>query len=665
MAATLDEALLAAAQPRVPLFDRELSWLQFNRRVVSEAENAEVPLLERVKFLAIASRNLDEFLMIRVGELRDFIAAGDWQQVAKLALIRAEIRRLLDDMYGCLDALGLGIERGARDDALFEQSLEPVLTPVAIEAGQPFPFIVNRALHLALRLESEQGQARVVVVKISDVLPRLVKRGETWALLEDLIASCIDRCFPGLTLRSSVAFRAIRNSDMSIKEDDAEDILQVVETEVRRRERREVVWLEVERGGDAEMIELLREGTQTAEEDVYVAPGPLRIADLMMLHDAGDPRLKDPPFVPRMPARLATGENIFDVIRQGDILLHRPYESFAAVVELLQTAADDPDVVAIKQTLYRSDPESPVVEALARAAECGKDVTAVVELQARFDEMKNITWARHLEDAGAQVVFGIAGLKTHCKTALIVRREGGALRRYVHLSTGNYNAITARQYTDLDLMTCDPSFGADAAQLMNFLTARAAPEWRELVVAPMNYRDWVLAMIERETGHARDGRPARIAAKMNALADPLAIAALYAAADAGVRIELMVRGICCLVPRARIRVLSVIDRFLEHARVFRFENGGDAEVYVSSGDWMVRNFVRRVEVTWPIRSEALARRIEEQILPIAFADNVKGWELHADGHYSRIERDGSPAVRSQEAFLAMSDSQSLTAASRG
>ncbi len=681
-----------------PLLDRELSWIEFNRRVLGEAQNPDVPLLERLKFLSIAAHNLDEFLMIRVGEVRDIIAAQAGpmaQHVEKLDVIRKRVRHLLDAMYGCLGdevlpALkkeGIRIDRvadlGKRDRAAVEEYfnsyLEPILTPLAIDPGHPFPLLANRALNLALQLESSRDARYIVVVKIPETSPRLVFYGEKgrFVLLEDVITSHIERFFPGLKIRKSVVFRVIRNSDISIKEEEVQDLLKSVESELRRRERREVVWLEVERGSDEGVISMVLAKTGAMREDVYTAPGPLKLDELMMLYDvAGNMRLKDAPFNPRIPQQLASTEDIFSIIRKGDVLLHRPYDSFVAVIDFVQSAAEDPDVVAIKQTLYRTDPGSPVIEALRRAAERGKQVTALVELQARFDEQKNITWARQLEEAGVQVVYGLIGIKTHCKVTLIVRREGAVLRRYVHMSTGNYNATTARLYTDLDLMTCDKQIAADAAQLLNLLTGFSVAgvqelieqketnlTWRELVVAPMDYHRWTLSMIEREARNARDGKPARIVAKMNALVDAAVINALYAASAAGVKIDLMVRGVCCLVPGVsalseNIRVTSVVDRFLEHSRVFRFENGGQPEIWISSGDWMPRNFIRRIEVTFPIRAESLKRRIEEQILPISLADNVKGWYLDTEGKYHRRDPDGKP-VRSQEAFIALARSDSV------
>ncbi|HYS55000.1 MAG TPA: polyphosphate kinase 1 [Thermoanaerobaculia bacterium] len=701
VAAVIPEPAPIAPAPPTPLFDRELSWLAFNRRVLGEAENPEVPLLERVKFLSICSNNLDEFFMIRVGEVRDLLAAKLSEvgpvvvQSEKLDEIRKRSRTLLEQMYRCLGEElipllkkeGIRIERVAdlakkersATEDYFVRNIEPILTPLAIDPGHPFPFIANLALNLALQLESKAGETYVVVVKIPEQSPRLVALPEPgrYALLEDVITSHIGRFYPSLKVRKSVPFRVIRNSDISIKEEDVQDLLKSVESELRKRERREVVWLEVEAGSDERLVSLLIEETEASNKDVFFAPGPLKLGDLIHLHQTANfASLKDPPFNPRIPAQLATAEDIFSIIRRGDVLLHRPYDSFSSVVEFVQTAADDPDVKAIKQTLYRTDPGSPVIEALANAAQKGKQVAAVVEVQARFDELKNITWARRLEEAGVQVVYGLVGLKTHCKVCLVVRGEADGLRRYVHLSTGNYNATTGRLYTDLDLFTCDPEFGADASQLMNLLTGYSvagvqeliertdAPvKWRQFVVAPMDYQRWVLEKIDRETKNAKEAKPARITAKMNALVDTSVIEALYRASKAGVKIDLLVRGICCLVPglpgvSENIQVISVIDRFLEHSRVFRFENAGAPEFYISSGDWMPRNFIRRIEVTYPVKAEALARRIDQQILPISLADNVKSWVLDSAGEYRRRKTEGTP-VRSQEAFISIARSEAV------
>jgi polyphosphate kinase len=451
---------------------------------------------------------------------------------------------------------------------------------------------------------------------------------------------------------------------------------------LRRRERREVVWLEIEEGADDPLVALLANATDSSPDDIFFAPGPLKLGDLQQVYtQISNAALKEAPFNPRMPAELATTDDIFSIIRRGDLLLHRPYDSFTAVIEFVQTATEDPDVVAIKQTLYRTDHGSPIIAALSAAARAGKQVTAVVELQARFDERKNITWARTLEEAGVQVVYGIVGYKTHCKVCLIVRREGRELRRYVHLSTGNYNAVTGRLYTDVDLFTCNPDFGTDAAQLMNLLTGFSVAgvqelveakgstlKWREFVVAPMDYLRWTIRMIDRETQNATEGKPAAIVAKMNALVDANVIEALYRASRAGVQIDLLIRGICCLVPGVpgisdNIRVTGIIDRFLEHSRIFRFANGGTPEVWISSGDWMPRNFLRRIETTFPVRDPAVARRISDQILPISLGDNVKSWMLDSDGTYRRRTPGEQRPLRSQETFITIARADSVSVGS--
>ncbi|MBV8547204.1 MAG: polyphosphate kinase 1 [Acidobacteria bacterium] len=692
---------LAALHP-VPLFDRELSALAFNERVLAEARNPSVPLLERVKFLSICAHNLDEFFMIRVGEIRDLIAANVAADsrgtgLKRLQAVRDGARSLLREIYRCLgDELipamakeGIRVELvadlGKKErnfvEEYFCRDLEPILTPLAIDPAHPFPFIANLSLNLALQLESERGERHVAIIKIPESVPRLVPMPEKtrFVLLEDVISSHVHRFFPGLKVLRSSAFRVIRNSDLDIKEEDMQDLLKSIEIELRRRERREVVWLEIEKGVDDPLLALLAGATESSPDDIFFAPGPLKLGDFQQLYAQTDkPALKETPFNPRMPAELATTDDIFAIIRRGDLLLHRPYDSFTAVIEFVQAATEDPDVVAIKQTLYRTDPGSPIIAALSAAARAGKQVTAVVELQARFDERKNITWARTLEEAGVQVVYGIVGYKTHCKVCLIVRREAGELRRYVHLSTGNYNAVTGRLYTDVDLFTCDRDFGADAAQLMNLLTGFSvagvqelvetkgnALRWREFVVSPIEYLRWTIRMIDREAQNAAEGKPAFIVARMNALADPSVIEALYHASRAGVQIDLLVRGICCLVPgiagvSENIRVISIIDRFLEHARIFRFANGGAPEVWMSSGDWMPRNFLRRIETTFPVRDEAVAGRISEQILHIALADNVKAWTLEPDGGYRRRTPGDQRPIRSQEMFISIARADSVS-----
>ncbi|HEX7150563.1 MAG TPA: polyphosphate kinase 1 [Thermoanaerobaculia bacterium] len=686
----------------LPLFNRELSWLQFNRRVLAEAQSATVPLLERIKFLGIASNNLDEFLGVRIGALREVIAAGltdvspdGRTPKQQLKIVREHVKQLQSEMYATLDGLlpelrkhGIHIERVSElskkeQNALrdyFDANVAPVLTPLAVDPGHPFPFLTSGALNVASTLEGPRGERHVVFVTIPKLLPRLLPVLDSplrFLPLESLLEAHLGRFFPGLKVKTVAPFRVIRNADIPLPEDDVQDLLKSVESEVRMRERREVVWLEIGAGADEAIVNLLIEETSATREDLFLAPGPLKLADLMNIYGrVGKSSLKEAPFNPRIPSQLASSEDIFSIIRKGDVLLHRPFDSFTTVIELLQSAAEDPDVVAIKQTLYRTETGSLVVDALARAAERGKQVTAVVELQARFDEQRNILWARRLEEAGVQVVYGMVGMKTHSKVCLVIRREGDVLRRYVHLSTGNYNSTTAKLYTDLDLLTTHEEIAEDTAQFMNLLSGYSlatvqeifekharAWKWRMLVAAPMDYHDWTLRMIEREAQHAREGRPAQIVAKMNSLVEPRVIEALYQASQAGVKIDLIIRGICCLVPGQpgisnNIRVISIVDRFLEHTRVFLFRNGGETELWLSSGDWMPRNFFRRLELTFPVLAPALRDRLEKQILATYLADNVKAWKLQPDGTYVR-RAAREPRVRSQERFIEIARTEAV------
>jgi polyphosphate kinase len=685
----------------VPLFNRELSWLEFDRRVLAEAENPDVPLLERVKFLSIAASNLDEFFMVRASGIRDLVLAGVTERSAdgltpeqQLRGLRERSNLLIRDMYACASALLPELKKaGIRIDKLgafskseqdffrdyFDRSVAPILTPLAIDPGHPFPFLPNLTLNLAVTVETQRGDEHVAFIRIPTLVPRFIALPGTTRYLpvEQLVAGHATRFFPGLTVKSIVPFRVVRNADISIREDEVQDLLQSVESELRRRDRKEVVWMIIGSNAEPSLMNLLTTSTGITLDDVVSAPGLMKLADLMQIYgDVDKPSLREAPFNPRIASELASSEDIFSIIRRGDILLHRPYDSFSSVVELVQSASEDPDVVAIKQTLYRTDEGSPIVEALISAATRGKQVTAVVELQARFDEMKNIAWARRLENAGVQVVYGLVGIKTHCKILLVVRREGDELRRYVHLSTGNYNARTARLYTDIDLFTCDPGFGDDAAQLMNFLTGFSiataqeifehnVPElrWKHFIVAPIDYHHWVLSRIENEIRLAGEGKPTGIAAKLNSLVDPTVIEALYRASQAGVRVDLVVRGICCLVPGVpglsdNIKVLSVIDRFLEHSRVILFRNGGQDDVYIASGDWMPRNFFRRIEVAYPILSPELKRRLIDEVLAISLADTIKGWRLQSDGTYKR-RKSADRAIRSQEKFIEITRSQAV------
>jgi polyphosphate kinase len=685
------------------LFNRELSWLEFNRRVLAEAEDPGVPLLERVKFLGITANNLDEFLMVRVGAIRTLItariaagAAGARERSPdgmtpkqQLKAIRERVKSLLRDMYRVHDKLLPQMRKeGIRVDAAgsltkkqqaaladeFRMRIAPILTPLAFDPGHPLPFLASGALNLAVLLASG-ADTHTAFIKVPKLLPRFIEvpgASNRFLPIEELIRQHASYFFPGLDVKEVVAFRVIRNAAALLQEDEVEDLLKSVETELRRRDRKEVVWMEVAANPHEEVLALLMRELEVAREDVYFTPGLPKLSDLLEIYGTVEKQgSRDEPFDPRMPAALATTDDLFSIVRAGDVLLHRPYDSYNAVAELVQSAADDPDVIAIKQTLYRTEPGSVVVEALARAAENGKQVTAIVEVQARFDEERNIAWARRLEEAGVQVVYGLVGIKTHAKVLLVIRREGDALRRYVHLSTGNYNARTARHYTDLDLLTCDPGFGDDAAQLMNLITgystatAQEAFEhdparwrWKKLIVAPTGYHAWVLRMIERETRHVREGRPAQIIAKMNSLVEPRVIEALQRAAAAGVKIDLIVRGICCLVPRENIRVTSIIDRFLEHTRILLFRNGGATEIYATSGDWMPRNFFRRIEVTWPILDPNLRDRVELQILATTLADDAKSWRLQPDGTYRRRKATPGP-VRSQQRFIEIARAEAV------
>lgn len=696
MAETKTAPATAAAEPgtRVPLFNRELSWLEFNARVLAEAENPEVPLLERLKFVAITSSNLDEFFMVRGGGLKDLIDAGitepspdDLTPAQQWKAVRLRSKSLLDRLYTCwcdeiLPRLKAEKIRIVRRDGLskkeraalrsyFLRRLEPILTPLATDPGHPIPFLTNLALNLGLQMEGPSGESSVAFLKLPPSIPRLVQvpGSSKLILIEEIVADNAALLFPGFKVRSATPVRVIRNADIALREEEVTDLLKSVESEIRQRQRKDVVWIEIGADAPRALTELIMEATETPADDIYQTSGPLKLSDLMQAYGMkGKASLRDAAFSPRMPQQLSAVEDVFSVIRRADLLLHRPYDSFGAVVEFVKSAAVDPDVLAIKLTLYRADSGSPIVAALADAARRGKQVTAIVELQARFDEMKNIEWARTLEQAGVQVVYGLVGIKTHCKLCLVVRREGSSLRRYVHLSTGNYNARTGALYTDIDLFTADEAFGEDATQLMNILTGYSiasvqsifdgtAPElvWHRLTVAPVDYHPTIVRLIRREIRRAQEGLGGHVVAKLNSLVDRRVIKTLYEASQAGVKVDLLVRGICCLVPNVpgvsdNIRVHAVIDRFLEHSRIFYFRNGGEVEVYVSSGDWMPRNFYRRIEVMYPILDEALRTRLVEQILRVSLADDMKAWSLRADGSYKRRTKGKKP-IRSQEVFI--------------
>jgi polyphosphate kinase len=686
------------SSPKFPVLNREMSRVDYNRRVLAKTADATVPAMERLRFLAWCSRNLDEFLMVRAGAARDMIDAriaepstDGLQPMEQMEAIRSGARSLLDDLYHCfyeqlvpelrnhgIAVVGFAELTAAEQEQMrrsFLRDIAPVLTPLAIDPGHPFPFIANQSLNIAVRTESGRGSA-VAMIKLPRVLRRFLplEDGRRFVPIDSIILANLSHFFPRLTISRAVIFRVIRNAELSIA-DEVEDLRDSIEAELRRRERKQVVCLEIEAGADDELVQILADGTKTGREDVYRVSGLLKISDLLEIYDRiAAPSLKYPEFNPRLPKRLASPADIFSIISAGDVLLHRPYESFTAVIELLHAAATDPQVVAIKQTLYQTDERSPIVDKLALAAANGKQVTVVIELQVRFEEKHNIAHAQRLQEAGAQVVYGIVGLQTHAKLCVVVRREENQLRRYVHLSTGNYNMDTARSYTDLDLLTSNPEFGAEASQLINVITgygttmlsevfekSEERPRWKSFIVGPFDFQRWLLDKIARETANAAAGKPARIVAKLNSLVDPQIVQALYAASSAGVHVDLIVRAMCTLVPgipgtSENIRVISIVDRFLEHSRIIRFENGGTPEIYLSSGDWMQRNFQRRIELTFPLLSQpAQAKAL--QILDVALQDTASSWELRPDGLWWR--RGGDRPVSSQERFIELTRNESL------
>lgn len=675
--------------------NRELSWLDFNQRVLHEAFDERNPLLERLKFLAIFSTNLDEFYMVRVAGLRRQLAASVTATGAdgmtpqeQLDAIRARVdeqimlsqRCLHDELLPALAQRGVGLlsmkdldrdERAALD-ARFDSTIFPVLTPLAVDPGHPFPYISNLSLSLAVEVRDPQtGVEHFARVKVPRSLPRWLptKRANWFVPLEQVIGAHLDKLFPGMEVRNWNVFRITRNSDIELAAfEEAEDLLASIEEQVFRRRFGEVIRLEVEDGTPEEVRSLLLEelrddrlppSASLTERDVYEVGRLLELGQLMDLATLDIPELRDPPLIPVTPRPFRESNGaVFDAFRQHSVLVHHPFESFATTVEhFLQRAAEDPEVLAIKMTLYRTSGDTPIVRALIDAAERGKQVAVLVELQARFDEANNIEWARQLESAGVHVAYGLVGLKTHAKIALVVRREADGIRRYVHVGTGNYNSRTARLYTDLGFFTTDPRIGADMTDLFNVLTGFSRQQtFRTLIVAPYGIRERFLELIAREAEHARAGRPARIVAKMNALTDAEIIAALYRASRAGVDIDLIVRGICSLRPgltdvSERIRVISIVGRFLEHSRVWNFLNGGAEEFYIGSADWMSRNFDGRVEAIVPIEDPALHASLRT-LLATLLADNRQAWELDAEGQYrQRHPGPGEPEHGSHRLFM--------------
>ncbi len=661
------------------LFNRELSQVEFFRRVLEEAIDDGQPLLERVKFLSIFSTNVDEFFMIRVSSLKEALEeeVGDLspdgltpeEQLHKirerlLPLVAEQSRCLREVIIPQLESNGIVIakyeslkagEQRALDD-YFAKNVFPVLTPQAVDPTHPFPYISNQSLNLGLIVEEAaetdlditsplRSEPRFVRIKVPPIVPRLVPivgAESRFVLLENLIKVHIAALFPGMKTGQAFTFRVTRGADIDIREDEAEDLLQMIKQQLRRRRFGTPVRLEVSSDMPAEMVNYLQASIGLAAEDVYVIDGPLNIPDLMVLYDLPRSKLKDKPLLAAVPETLRHGSAIFDAIKEHDILLHHPYVSYTSVTDLIATAAKDPDVVAIKICVYRTGGDSPILPALIEASEQGKQVTVLIELKARFDEEKNIEWATRLERAGIHVVYGVMGLKTHCKLAMIVRREQGTLRRYVHIATGNYNPTTSTTYTDLGLLTAEDETGADATELFNFLTGYSQQiNYKQLLVAPVNLRNRMTALIEREMEHQRAGRPARMIAKINRIADTRIIAKLYEASQEGLPIDLIVRGICMIRPgipglSETISVRSIVGRFLEHSRIFYFANGGDDDLYIGSSDLMPRNLNRRVEVLTQVHDDRLKKYLKDVVLDTYLRDNVKARRLRPDGNYERI-----------------------------
>jgi polyphosphate kinase len=669
--------------------NRELSWLEFNRRVLEEARDPQVPLLERLKFLAIFGSNLDEFFMVRVGGLQQKVQAGiavgsgadrmppreQLERISQCAhhLTSEQYACLLGDILPAMEKEGI-VLRGLKEltDAdrkhlheVFHREVFPVLTPLAIDPVHPFPHLLNKSLNLAVLLQRPgQAEKLYAVVQVPSVLPRFVplpvERGYAFTPLETVIRMHLPELFAGMELEHAAVFRVTRNSDFEIDDDEVEDLLKTIEEEVRKRRRGAAVRLEIEADAPPEVEQFLSNALDLDPSlDVYRIPRLLDPTGLFQIHGLpGYPQLRDPQFVPQPVPEFAQSSSPWSAIRARDILIHHPYESFGHVVDFIEAAASDERVLAIKQTLYRTSSDSPVVRALARAADNGKQVTAVIELRARLDEERNIVWTRELEKAGVHVVFGLPGLKTHCKVSLVVRREDDGIRRYVHLGTGNYNPQTARIYTDFGYFTCNTDFCEDVSALFNFLTGYSElPSWRKLVVAPSRMQAFMVEKIQQEAAFQAVGKGGRILAKMNGLLEPVIVQELYRASQAGVRIDVICRGICALRPGVpgvsdNIHVISIVDRFLEHSRIFYFGNGGDPQVYIGSADWMDRNLSRRVEVVWPIEQPDLKQRLIREILGTLLADNMKARELLPDGSYRRVPVEpNQPRVRSQERFL--------------
>jgi len=666
--------------------NRELSWLNFNQRILSEARDKSIPLFERLKFLSITASNLDEFFMVRVASLKDMVNAGyEKQDIAgmtpteQLASLDEEIHKLVSMQYSTynrsllplLSQNGLQMikhhEQLSKQDAqyidkYFEENIYPVLTPMAVDSSRPFPLVRNKSLNIAALVQKKgEEELEFATVQVPSVLPRIIslpaEEGvQKVILLEEVIERNIRKLFLNYDIVSAHPFRIMRNADLTIDEDEAEDLLKEIEKQLKKRQWGEVIRLEVEEGVDKRLLKILKKDLGISSQGIYEIDGPLDLTFLMKAYGLdGFDHLKESKYEPQPVPGLPAGCDIFEEIRKGDLLLHHPYQTFTPVVDFIRQAARDENVLAIKQTLYRVSGNSPIIVALAEAAENGKQVTVLVELKARFDEENNIVWAKKLEQAGCHVIYGLVGLKTHSKITLVVRREEDGIRRYVHLGTGNYNDATAKLYTDIGLLTCSELIGEDATAVFNMLSGYSEPLfWNKLSLAPLWLKDKFLYLIEREKNYAKEGKKARIIAKMNSLCDKDIITALYEAAAAGVKIELIVRGICCLkvgIPGVseNITVRSIVGNFLEHSRIFYFENDENHEVYCGSADWMPRNLERRVEILFPIERPELKEKIMH-ILQYQLQDNLKSHILQADGTYEKVDKRGKILFGSQAAF---------------
>lgn len=666
--------------------NRELSWLLFNQRILSEARDKSIPLFERLKFLSITASNLDEFFMVRVASLKDMVNAGyekpdiaGMTPTKQLEALDEEIHKLVSMQYSTynrsllplLSQNGLQMikhhEQLSKQDAqfidkYFEENIYPVLTPMAVDSSRPFPLVRNKSLNIAALVQKKgEEELEFATVQVPSVLPRIIslpaEEGvQKIILLEEVIERNIQKLFLNYSIVSAHPFRIMRNADLTIDEDEAEDLLKEIEKQLKKRQWGEVIRLEVEDGVDKRLLKILKKELGVNNQGIYAIDGPLDLTFLMKAYGLdGFEHLKEPKYEPQPVPELTAGCDIFEEIRKGDLLLHHPYQTFVPVVDFIRQAARDSSVLAIKQTLYRVSGNSPIIAALAEAAENGKQVTVLVELKARFDEENNIVWAKKLEKAGCHVIYGLVGLKTHSKITLVVRREEDGIRRYVHLGTGNYNDATAKLYTDIGLLTCSELIGEDATAVFNMLSGYSEPLfWNKLSLAPLWLKDKFLYLIDREKNYAKEGKKARIIAKMNSLCDKDIITALYEAAAAGVKIDLIVRGICCLkvgIPGVseNITVRSIVGNFLEHSRIFYFENDENCEIYCGSADWMPRNLERRVEILFPIERPELKEKVSH-ILQYQLQDNLKSHILQADGSYEKVDKRGKTLFGSQAAF---------------